>query len=86
MFQACRPVGRLFYLALAVMVAASGAMLAAREVSARVAENPSSSPKAKARAADPVPRAASPNPQSGPTLTSVIDTVYTADGTPAQGC
>jgi hypothetical protein len=40
MFQACRPAGRLFYLVLAMVVAASGA---------------------------------SPAPQGGPTLTSVVD-------------
>jgi hypothetical protein len=52
MFQACRPAGRLFYLVLAVVVAASGA---------------------------------APAPQGGPVLTSVVDTVYRADGTVAQG-
>ncbi|MFZ0290826.1 MAG: hypothetical protein WAL65_17260, partial [Candidatus Sulfotelmatobacter sp.] len=78
MFQACRPAGRRFYWVLAVLMAASGVRLAAREVSAREPEKPASYPEAK-------PRAALPTPQSGPTLTSVIDTVYTADGTPAQG-
>ena len=29
--------------------------------------------------------AASPDPQSGPVLTSVVDTVYLAGGSPAQG-
>jgi hypothetical protein len=52
MFQACRPAGRLFYLVLAVVIAASGA---------------------------------SPAPQGGPPLTSVVDTVYMAGGNPAQG-
>ncbi|MGA8273776.1 MAG: hypothetical protein WB919_19595 [Candidatus Sulfotelmatobacter sp.] len=85
MFQACRPAGRLFYLVLALVVAASGFGLAAREASERESENPTSSPKAKLRAVDPAPHAASPAPQSGPTLTSVIDTVYQADGAPAQG-
>jgi len=54
MFQTRRPAGRIFYLALAVVVAAAGVPLHAA-------------------------------PQSGPALTSVIDTVYRADGTPAQG-
>src|SRR5271155_1156738 len=86
MFQTCRPAGRLFYLALAVVVAASGVRLAAREgASAGKPEKPAIAPEAKPRAADPAPRAASPAPQSGPTLTSVIDTVYMADGMPAQG-
>jgi hypothetical protein len=54
MLQACRPVGRLFYWVLAVvMVTASSVLVAA--------------------------------PQSGPPLTSVVDTVYMADGTPAAG-
>jgi hypothetical protein len=53
MFQARRPMGRLFYLVLAAVVAVSG-------VAAAV-------------------------PQSGPTLTSVLDTVYMADGSTAQG-
>ena len=85
MFQACRPAGRRFYWVLAVLMAASGVRLAAREVSAREPEKPASYPEAKPRVAELAPRAALPTPQSGPTLTSVIDTVYTADGTPAQG-
>jgi hypothetical protein len=86
MWQACRPAGRLFYLVLAILVVASGVRVAAGAGSARKAEKPTSSPEAKPRAAEPTPRAAaSPSPQSGPTLTSVIDTVYLANGTPAQG-
>lgn len=85
MFQACRPAGRLFYLVLALVVTASGVRSAAREASGKEAENPTSSPKAKSRAVDPAPHAASPAPQSGLTLTSVSDTVYQADGTLAQG-
>ncbi len=85
MFQECRPAGRLFYWVLAGVVAVSGVWLGAREVSARELERPAVSPKAKSRAADPAVGAASPIPQSGPTMTSVVDTVYTADGTPAQG-
>lgn len=52
MFQACRPAGRLFYLALVMMMVATSV---------------------QGRA------------QSGPPLTSVIDTVYLANGAPAQG-
>jgi len=85
MFQECRPAGRLFYWVLAGVVAVSGVWLGAREVSAKELEKPAVSPKAKSRAADPAVGAASPIPQSGPTMTSVVDTVYTADGTPAQG-
>jgi hypothetical protein len=85
MFQACRPVGRLFYSALAVIVAVTGssALSSAREEAS--AGKPASSPTAKPGAAEPLRRAASPAPQSGPVLTSVVDTVYRADGTPAQG-
>jgi hypothetical protein len=86
MLQICRPAGRLFYLVLAILVMASGVRDAAGARSWRNAEKPTSSPEAKPRAADPAPRAAaSPSPQSGPTLTSVVDTVYLANGTPAQG-
>src|SRR5882672_5638721 len=85
MFQACRPAGRLFYwvLAVAVMVTASGALGAAREEAS--AGKPAVSPTAKPGAAEPLPRAASRAPQSGPPLTSVVDTVFRADGTPAEG-
>ena len=61
MFQACRPAGRLFYLALMVVVGVRGA------------------------SAGTYRPAVSPVPQSGPGLTSVIDTVYTAGGSGAQG-
>ncbi|MGA8500916.1 MAG: hypothetical protein WB683_05165 [Candidatus Sulfotelmatobacter sp.] len=54
MFQTRRPLGRIFYLALTVVIAATGIRLHAA-------------------------------PQSGPALTSVIDTVYMADGSEAQG-
>jgi hypothetical protein len=84
MYQACRPTGRLFYWVLAVLVVtASSALVWAREGTS--AGKPASSPTAKLRAAEVLPRAASPTPQSGPALTSVIDTVYMASGSPAQG-
>jgi hypothetical protein len=83
MFDARRPHGRLFYWVLAVVVMTSGVRLAARGTA--TAAGPSSSPKAKPRVADPPPIAASPIPQSGPALTSVIDSVYAADGTTAAG-
>jgi hypothetical protein len=69
MWQTCRPAGRLFYLALAVMVTVSGARLGARAASA--GEPPS--PKAKPGAAEPAARTASPVPQSGLALTSIIE-------------
>jgi len=81
-------VGRLFYWVLAVVMATTAASVrleAHPETSARGREKPADSPEAKPRAAEPAPGGASPAPQSGPTLTSVIDTVYLADGTPAQG-
>lgn len=74
MFQARRPVGRLIYLVLAPMVAWS-ILVAAREENSAV----------KTAVARAVPRVALAIPQSGPTLTNVIDTVYRADGTTAQG-
>jgi len=85
MFQACRPTGRLFYwvLAVVVVVTASSLQGSAREEAS--AGKPASSPTAKPRAAEVLPHATSPSPQSGPTLTSVIDTVFMADGTPAAG-
>jgi hypothetical protein len=84
MFQACRPTGRLFYWVLTVVVVtASCATVWAREEAST--GKPASSPTAKPRAAGGSPRAASPTPQSGPALTSVIDTVYMASGSPAQG-
>jgi hypothetical protein len=79
MLRACRPAGRLFYFATAVMMIC--ALITGHEASA--GEPPS--PTARPRAAEPAARAASPAPQGGPTLTSVIDTVYMADGTPAAG-
>ncbi|MGB8987785.1 MAG: hypothetical protein WCC37_14400, partial [Candidatus Sulfotelmatobacter sp.] len=85
MLQTCRPTGRLFYLVLGVVMAASGVRLMAREVAAKNGGKPTSSSEAKARAAEAAANGASPSPQSGPTLTSVVDTVYLADGTPAQG-
>jgi hypothetical protein len=85
MLQRCRPAGRLFYLVLAIATAAWGLRLAAHEVAAKNGEKAASSSEAKACTADPAPRGASPSPQSGPTLTSVVDTVYLANGTPAQG-
>ncbi|HWY22944.1 MAG TPA: hypothetical protein VNX26_17080, partial [Candidatus Acidoferrum sp.] len=83
MFQACRPTGRLFFWMLTVVVMASSTLVWAREEASL--GKPASSPTAKPGAAETLPRAASPAPQSGPPLTSVVDTVFMADGTPAQG-
>ncbi len=85
MFQICRPAGRLFYLVLAVVMAASGVRLVTGEVAAKNGENPTSPSEPKGRAGEPAVNGAAPSPQSGPTLTSVVDTVYLADGTAAQG-
>jgi hypothetical protein len=88
MFQTSRPAGRIFYLALALVMASCGISLHAGGVGpawgARAGEDGSAGRPAKATA-DAVARAAFSAPQGGPELTSVIDTVYMADGTPAQG-
>jgi hypothetical protein len=83
MFDARRPKGRLFYLVLMVMAVTLGVRLGARGAAA--AEEPTSSPKAKPGAAESAPLTASPAPQTPPALTSVVDTVFSADGTAAQG-
>ncbi len=49
MLQTCRPAGRLFYLVLAVVMAASGVRVVAGEVAAKNGEKPTSSSEAKAR-------------------------------------
>jgi hypothetical protein len=86
MFQACRPAGRLFYWLLAVVVTTSSVRCWARaEDSPGKPGKTVSSTTANPRAAEPSRRVASPAPQSGPTLTSVVDTVYMADGSTAQG-
>src|SRR5580693_2345981 len=88
MFETCRPAGRLFYLylALVIMVAASGVRVAAREdSSAGKPEKTIGAAAAKPGAGESAPRAASASPQSGPVLTSVVDTVYMANGSAAQG-
>jgi hypothetical protein len=77
MWKACRPPGRRFCFALALIAGfglpASGFRLGddASRIPAHIYARPAA--------------AAAPMPQSGPALTSVIDTVYLADGTPAQG-
>jgi hypothetical protein len=83
MFQAYRPARRIFYWVLVMAVMTSGALGWAREEAS--AGKPATSPTAKPGAAASVLRAASPAPPSGPPLTSVVDTVYRADGTPATG-
>src|ERR1700692_4642334 len=85
MFQACRPTGWLFYLVLAVVLTSSIRGAAREEGSAAQPGRATSFPAAKPAAAKPLPRAASPAPQSGPTLTDVVDTIYRADGTEEQG-
>jgi len=83
MFEGCRPAGRLFYCLLAVVMTALSVLSSARASDPPGKGTKESSPTASSPAAEPSPRA--PSPQSGATLTSVIDTVYMADGSPAQG-
>jgi hypothetical protein len=85
MLQRRRPAGRLFYLALAVAMAWSlGTNISGWAFA--TARDASSSAAAKA-GAEGMPRAASPSafPQSGPAMTSIVDTVYLASGAPAVG-
>src|ERR1700688_3242260 len=83
MFQTCRPAGRLIYL---VLVVALSLRVAAREDgSGSKMERSAVSAGARPTGTRAMPRAASPTPQGGPTLTSVVDTVYLADGTTAHG-
>ena len=83
MFQTCRPAGRLIYL---VLVVALSLRVAAREEGAgSKMERSAVSAGARPTMAKVMPRTASPTPQGGPTLTSVVDTVYLADGTTAHG-
>jgi hypothetical protein len=75
MLESGRPWGRIFYLAVALGIGAAGVGLA---------PNGEASAGRMAKAGAAVAAAAAV-PQSGPTLTSVIDTVYRADGSAAQG-
>jgi hypothetical protein len=84
MLQGCRPAGRLFYLALLVMISAWSFHASAHEVPAAGAPM-GTDPSAAKPTAEATPRAASPSPQTEPSLTSVIDTVFMADGTSAAG-
>ncbi len=84
MFQARRPKGRLFYLLAGAILMVVGVRLGSIELHA-ASGKPTASPDAKAGTAEPTTGMASPSPQSGPTETSVIDTVYMADGSAAQG-
>jgi hypothetical protein len=85
MLQTCRPKGGLFYLALAVAVVATGIRLSAREEVLAGSKSRVAGARVVKGAAEPGPRGATPAPQSGPALTSVIDTVYMADGSTAEG-
>ena len=84
MLQRCRPAGRLFYLVLA-MTTCIWNIGASVGVGVPAADPGTGSSPAAKPTADPEPRAASPSPQSAPALTSVIDTVYLASGSPAAG-
>jgi hypothetical protein len=85
MLQRCRPAGRLFCLALILAVGACSVVTGAKpNAFAATPEGGTGTAEAKP-VAEPAARAASPTPQGGPALTSVIDTVYAADGQPAAG-
>jgi hypothetical protein len=84
MLQACRPAGRLLYFVMMVVLAGS-VRAAALEGSPAAKPGATNYAAAKPTAVRALPRAASPAPQGGPTLTNVVDTVYRADGTQAQG-
>jgi hypothetical protein len=73
MFQRCRPARRLFYLLLAVIVATWSVPVSARGDLSGTKAGKAAPPAAKPAAAEPLPRAASPSPQTGPTLTSVVE-------------
>jgi hypothetical protein len=86
MFQVCRPVGRLFYWALAVVLVSGIRVARSEDSSATKPGRATSFTPSKPAALKLLARAVSPTPpQSGPSLTNVIDTVYRADGTQAQG-
>jgi hypothetical protein len=86
MWQACRPAGRLFCLVLAVALIVSGVQARGRGAgSARRADRAITASMAKPVAVAAMPHGVAPAPQGGPPLTSVVDTVYRADGTAAQG-
>src|SRR5271166_766230 len=75
MIESCRPWRRIFYLVVTLGIGAVGVGLAPiGQASTRIV--------AKKGIAVAVAAAV---PQSGPALTSVIDTVYRADGSAAQG-
>ena len=74
MFERCRPAGRLFYLVLAVAVSTWSVSVSAREAAPGAKAGKSATPPAaRPAAAGPVPRAASPSPQSGLTMTDVVE-------------
>jgi len=79
MFQTCRPSGRLFCFALTMVIAVCGIRLSASSF-----RHPASGMRLSAPARPKPAAAPAPAPQ-GPTLTSVVDTVYLANGAPAQG-
>lgn len=85
MFQVCRPVGWLFYWALAVVLVSGVRVARSEDRSAVKPRKATSLTPLKPAALKLLARAVSPTPQSGPSLTNVIDTVYRADGTPARG-
>ena len=79
MWQTCRPAGRRFCFVLAV-IAGFGLWAPASGFGHRAVNH-----KLSGRIYAMPAAGGAPMPQSGPTLTNVVDTVYLADGTPAQG-
>jgi hypothetical protein len=85
MLQGRRPAGRLFYLVLVVTMSACSLCASAHGRVLPVEAPKATGSSATKPAAKAYSGGASPSPQTGPALTSVIDTVYLANATPASG-
>ncbi len=80
MLQRCRPAGRLFCLALTIAAGYWSAVTSTGAKAFAAMPGVGKSSAAAKPAGEPSPHGASPIPQSGPTLTSVIDaTAYGLD-------
>ena len=87
MFQRCRPAGRLFYLVLAVVVSTWSVRVSAREeASASEGRKCRQLPQRRSRLRQNLCRGRLRRPpKAAPTLTSVVDTVYMANGSAGAG-